>query len=156
MDGGTLTTMALDPIAVKVATALLKSGKSVRVVEAELQRQGLTMSRGSIGNLRQDLLGEADPEPAVAARQAIQASAASAPAPAKPPNYLDDLRRLYNAAMTLATSEEEKDSKLRLAAGKQAADLLQQLLELERVNAEGGPKVVFYFPHELQLQHGET
>jgi len=156
MDGGRLTTMATDPNALKVATTLLRQGRSVRQVEAELQRQGLQMSRGSIGNLRQKLLGAAEPDPAVKARQLIQETAAAqpaAPATGEPPSYLADLRALYSSAKNLATLPGQ-ETKLSLAAGKQAADLLQQLLELERSSAEGGPRVVFYYPHEMTLQHG--
>lgn len=146
---------AIEPETQRQAVDLLRAGKSVREAHAELERRGLKISRGAVGNLRQEALGAAEPPHAAAAARAVQdaqASAPSVPAPAAAPNYVEDLRQLYAKAMKVATSGSV-DPRVALAASKQAAELLQQVRAMERESVDNGPRVVFYHPHELQLEH---
>ena len=153
LDTGQAVQMAeIDPEARRQALDLLKGGKSVRETHAELERRGLQISRGAVGNLRKEALGPAEEDPAAASRRAIQEAAAQAAPDPGTPDYLADLQGLYKGAMAVARSPG-LDPRVQMIASKQAADLLEQLRAMERENTDQGPRVVLYFPHELHLEH---
>ena len=108
----------------------------------------MSIGRGTVGELRQDVLG-------AAAETVVRVAVAeAAPAPGR---KLDHRQELLDSLEAVQTLTKNADHRIALQALATKSKLLEQLRELDQAGAAAsGPRITYYFPERTELQRLEA